>query len=115
MSSWPWARFVVRPDTNGALIGKDFGAFTPGYVYEARLIMDEVVIYRRGRSPLLIEGGVGELRRFGVAICNGNETQHIMSDGDHLLTLEELARRVEEQTGINPLTPGERLALLNGD
>lgn len=87
-----FARFVVRPDCKGAMIGIDTGLLKPGVVYEIREILGDLVIVEVGPSPLGVKDYRAAREHFGFS--NVATTEAIMGDsgGRFVLTIDEANR-----------------------
>ncbi len=88
-----FARFVVRPNTRGCIIGMNVGAFREGIIYEVRNVVseldevNELIITDVGLSAL----GLDEkecMSRFGFS--NGNDIRHLMHDNRYLMNIDHL-------------------------
>lgn len=103
MDKLRFARFVVRPNVNGGIVGINHGLFREGLVYEVVEVLGEYVIRELGPSPLgLPSSEAGE--RFGF--CNGWTYDALYRNcGGHLVrTVDELSVTQDDPSCFCPAT-----------
>lgn len=90
MSDQKFARFVVRPDVNGGMVGINVGLFKEGVVYEVTEVLGEFVIRELGPSPLGLPSVIA-MENFGFS--NGWTYDHLYSEcgGNLVRTVAALA------------------------
>jgi hypothetical protein len=96
-----FARFLVRPDCGGGMIGINVGLLKEGVVYQVIDALDELLVTELGPSPLSLPSEES-IRRF--RFCNGWSYDQIYEDlgGNALRTIAELEKPDPTPAGGQP-------------
>ena len=78
-----FARFCVVPDKRGLVLGKNFGLFTPGTLYQVNTILDEYVIRSLGKPAMQADARNGGYPNW-LSTANAQ-----VQSGQHLYTPAE--------------------------